>query len=505
MKPQDINQLPLSPGCYLFKDSSGKIIYVGKAKELRKRVASYFQNKPYEGKTDLLVQEINDIDFITTNTESEAFILENSLIKKHYPMYNIDMKDAQKYAYIRLVQDELPWLETERVRSDSGEYYGPFVSGTIRRQIIEILSRNFKILTRKPSPRYRKLIDKAEYAKRVEKARDILKGRVDDLIDKLEKEMQSCSEKKYYEYALTLRNQVQALQSLKQKQLVELTRAFDAHIFNFILSQGQVYLLVFSIRKGVLEGKEEYSFDYVQDFLDEFIVRFYDTQAIPNEIIVPIEVDPAIPEYLAKKKGRQVTIIVPQRGDKKQLLDLVLKNVHATFFPGIQSLGELQAELQLSRVPRVMECFDISHLSGTGTVASMVSFKDGKPNKSNYRRFKIQSQSSGDDILAMSEVLRRRYSGSLTKSMKNPDLIIIDGGRAQLNAGINILKSLNLSIPIISLAKRLEEIYTPDNKEPIRLDYKSKALHLLQAIRDEAHRFVISYQKILRSKEIKES
>ena len=500
--PKNLSELPLLPGCYLFKNSDGKIIYVGKAKELRKRVSNYFQSKEHDAKTSLLVKEIREIDFIVTSNEVEALLLENSLIKKHYPQYNIDLKDAQKYAYIHLTDAELPWIETERYRNEDGEYFGPFVSGSIRKYVMEVLSRNFKILTRKPSPRMKKIIEKEQYLKRVEQARKILRGDVDQLIAELENEMNSASTKTYYEYAMSLRNQIHALRSLKEKQIIESTRAFDSHIINYIVSGDEVYLLVFSIRKGVLEGKQEYHFTYNENFLDEFLLRYYDSAPIPQEVIVPKQVDAAFEKYLSDKRKKKVEILVPEKGDKKQLLELVLKNVYATFFSGKEKLTELKDAIGLTKLPIVMECFDISHLGGTNTVASMVSFKDGMADKSNYRRFKIRTDTGGDDFLAMKEVIHRRYSKLKVWNLQKPDLIIIDGGLGQLHAGMEVLKDLGLTIPIISLAKKFEEIYVPGKSEPVSLPRSNKGLQLVQAIRDEAHRFAVSYQRILRRKEV---
>ncbi len=504
---EKISALPLSPGCYLFKDKEGKVIYVGKAKQLRKRVSSYFsKNHGGDVKTWQLVSEIKDMDFISTTTEVEALLLENNLIKKYYPQYNIDLKDAQRYAYIRLVTDtDYPYIEVERSRGGNGEYYGPFVSGFMRKSLIEVLTRTFKILTKKPSPRLKKLIGKEAYLKRVAQARKILKGDVDSLIIELKAERENASRNTYYEYALSVQNRIEALESLKEKQYMEFTRSFDAHIFNYIVSGDTAYLLIFSIRKGILEGKQEYVIAYRTEFLDEFLLRYYDTAPVPDNVIVPHTVDPALQEYLTKLKKRKVSIIVPQKGDKKQLLELVLKNVHDTFFFGRGRLIALKEALYLPKLPLVMECFDISHFGGTNTVASMVSFNEGVPDKENYRKFRIRTAAGGDDFLAMKEVIKRRYSRLKQQNLPLPDLIIIDGGKGQLSTAQSVLKELELKIPIISIAKRLEEVYTPASSTPISLPKTHKGLQLVQSIRDEAHRFAISYQKVLRRREVFES
>lgn len=500
VKITEISFLPTEPGCYLFRNTKGECLYVGKAKNLKKRVSSYFQKKDLDPKTQSLVSHIADIDIFTTNSEVEALLLENNLIKKYYPHYNIDLKDSHRYAYILLHKGELPWIEVARTREAEGEYYGPFVSGALRNIVIEVLRRNFRIFTRKPSPRLRKATDKETYLQRIAQARKILRGDVDDLIKELEEKMRISSQKTFYEHALNVRNQIEALYTLTEKQRIEMTRAVDAHIINYMIVSDEVYLLIFSIRKGVLEEKQEYSFEYYEGVLDDFLVQYYDQAPIPQEIILPAPVDESLADYLKKKSGRTVSLIVPQKGDKKDLLDLVAQNVTTTFFAGSERVKALQEILHLTKLPRYIECFDISHLSGTNVVASMVAFTNGLPDKSNYRKFKIRQDIQNDDYLSMKEAVRRRYSGSLKKSMKNPDLIVIDGGLGQLNAGIAVLEELKLKIPIIALAKKFEEIYVPGEESPRRVDHKNKGLQLLQAIRDEAHRFAISYQKLLRHK-----
>lgn len=497
IKPKDISYLPSSPGCYLFRDKSGTVLYVGKAKNIKKRVASYFQKRELEPKTALLVSYVSDIDVMVTPSELEALLLENNLIKKYYPKYNLDLKDSRRYAYLLLHAGELPYLEVARDRSETGEYYGPFVSGAMRRTVMDVVTRTFKILTRRPSPRLKKIIKADEYAERVTQARRILKGDVDGLTRELTAKMAQASGRKYYEYALTVRNQIRALTVLKEKQIMEMNARQDVHIINYKHISDTVYLLVFSIRKGVLEEKQSYSFEYYEDFFEDFIMQYYDTAPIPQEVIVPVETSPALAQFL------HTIIHVPERGDKKSLLDLVAQNVNTTFFAGSESVLALQEILKLKKVPKSIECYDISHLGGTNTVASMVSFVNGLPNKSGYRKFKIREETSGDDFAAMREVIRRRYGGSLAHKLPKADLLVIDGGAIQLQAARDSLAEVGVSIPVIGLAKRLEEIYTAPNEKPLLLDRKNKGLQLLQAMRDEAHRFALTYQRLLRVKEIR--
>src|SRR3989344_2736138 len=253
VKISEISYLPTDPGCYLFKNKEGEIIYVGKAKNLKKRVSSYFQKKDLDPKTTLLVSHIADIDLFVTLNEVEALLLENTLIKKHYPKFNLDLKDSRRYAYILLHEGVLPWIEVVRARDEKGIYYGPFTSGTIRTLVMEVVTRNFRILTRKPSSLLRKTIDPVAYAERVSQAKKILDGKVDDLIIELETKMKTSSSKTHYEYALTLRNQIAALKTLKEKQFMELHRLVDAGVVNYKVLNNEVFFLMFSIRKGVLE------------------------------------------------------------------------------------------------------------------------------------------------------------------------------------------------------------------------------------------------------------
>lgn len=502
---KDLSKIPTNPGCYLFKDTEGKVIYVGKAKNLKKRVSNYFQKKDHDPKTQMLVENISDIDFIITTSEVEALILENNLIKKYYPRYNIDLKDSRRYAYLKLhEQEEYPFLETVRKREGPGTYFGPFVSGTSRRYVVEVLRRNFKIFLKKPSPKAKKLIDKKEYLQNVTRVKMVLQGHIEEVTKELEKEMKLSSERKLFEHALTRRNQIEALETLKEKQMMELKRQVDAHIFNYVVSEEKMYLLVFSIRKGILEGKQRFTFPFREGIFEEFITQYYTTTSVPHQVITPEKIDSSIKKYLEKLRGAKVELILPQMGEKKKLLDLVLKNVEATFFSGLESIIELGAYLQLEKLPRHIECFDISHLGGTNTVASMVTFIDGQSDKSKYRKFKIQSVIGIDDFAAMEEVVQRRYTKSLSHSMTLPDIIVIDGGKGQLSSALSILKKYNVNVPIISLAKRLEEIFIPNKSDSIRLPRNSKALLLLRAIRDEAHRFAITYQKSLRSKGLRE-
>jgi excinuclease ABC subunit C len=503
IKINEIEFLPQNSGCYLFKDSKSKVLYVGKAKNLKKRVKSYFQKTDHTKKTKSLVEKIKQIDFIVTKTESEAFLLENNLIKLHYPKFNIDLKDSRRYAYLRLSDADYPILEIARIRDKSGEYFGPFTSGRIRKTIMDTVTRNFKILTRKPSPKLKKIIDKNEYKKRVNKVRKILKGDSERLIKELTKEMEENSVAENFEYSLILRNQINALKTLKEKQVMEFARSIDANIINYVIYGDEVYLLLFNIRKGIVEDKQEFVFNYCEDFLENFLAQIYETQNIPKEIILPTKVGHYLKNYLSKKANHLVKITVPKKGNKKELLKFVYENINATFFAGQERMLELKKAIRLPEIPSIIECFDISHLSGTNTVAAMVTFENGFAKKTHYRKFKIKTISNSDDLAAIKEAIRRRYSKSLSKKMKFPDLIVMDGGKTQLNIAIRVLNELGLKIPVISLAKQFEEIYIPYSKKPFRLDKKNKGLQMLINIRNEAHRFANYYRKQLKTQDFK--
>jgi excinuclease ABC subunit C len=515
----NFSELPVSPGCYIYKNSKGKIIYIGKAKNLKKRVSNYFTKKDLDPKTAALVSHITQMDFIVTNSEVEALLLEDSLIKKHKPKYNIDLKDSKSYAFVELTKEEFPRLiiarsDIAKKRKDTGKLFGPFVSAESRNQVLDTLNKTFKLRTCKKLPKKKCLrydlgicsapcinaISKKEYSEDVENASLVLKGKDTELLKKIGSSMKKASKEMNYEKALALRNQSQAIEYLREKQNVERQKKFDEDIINYLVKENTVYLMVFNIYKGTLLNKEEFTFEYQKDFFEEFLIRYYSENQSPKELIVPQIVSGPIEEYLTKKKGSKVTIKVPQKGELKELLDLVKKNIELTFFGDLEKMEELRKVLNLQELPRVIECFDISHLSGTEVVASMVQFRNGKPDKSNYRKFKIKSFQGNDDFRAMNEVVQRRYSRLKKEGSPLPNLVVIDGGLGQLSSALTSLSEIGIKIPIISLAKKFEEIYVPGNSKPIILPSKNKARLLLQAARDEAHRFAVKFQRERRKK-----
>ncbi len=513
----DLASLPHNPGCYLFSDASGGIIYIGKAKDLKKRVTSYFQKKDHDIKTETLVANIDSVDLMLTNTETEALILENTLIKKHQPHYNIDLKDSKRFAYIELTKEPFPRIGIAR-RTTKGEaaYFGPFVSAAERDEVLRVVKRIFAIrpcrkLPKRACLRYHMgsctgpcigAVSEEEYRVQVDRASALLRGKAGELIKALREEMDERSKAREYERALTLRNQIAAIEGLGERQHVARPRETDEDVIGYTVSGDTMYLMVFTVERGLLSGKQEYSFDYREDAFDEFLVQYYADTPPPSELILPHGVDEALPAYLSERKGKAVQVTVPKTGEKKRLLEMVEKNIQHSFLKNELKVKDLRSALDLPDPPAVIECFDISHLSGTSMVGSMVQFRNGEPDKKNYRRFQIKSVEGIDDFASIAEVVKRRYRRLIEEEAELPDLVVIDGGKGQLGAATGVLRDLGLDLPVIALAKREEEVYVPGMMFPRRLDEKGMALHYLQEIRNEAHRFAITYNRLLRSRSL---
>jgi excinuclease ABC subunit C len=511
----DLKNLPNEPGCYLFKGKNDKVIYVGKAKSLKKRVKSYYQKDDLDIKTQNMVKNIISFDFVATDSEVEALILEDTLIKKHQPKYNIRLKDAKSHSYILLTDEEFPRALIARRKIGSGRFYGPFVSAAERDYILQFLKKTFLLRTCNKLPkkvclRYHinlcegpcvNLISKKDYNAKFKNVKLILSGKTDKVLKNLEQDMKDYSENQQFEKAMTTRDQINAILHLNERQKMQREKKYNEDIINYQIKDDKVYLMVFNIYKGTLTNKNEFVFNYNQDFFEEFIVQYYSDAPVPKELIVPIKLPDSIALFLKEKKGSKVIVTKPQKGEKKQLLDLVEKNIEIAFFADIDKVKTLKNRLHLHESPEIIECFDISHLSGTSTVGSMVQFRFGKPDKNNYRRFRIRSVIGIDDTAAIAEVVRRRYSRLKNEDSEFPNLIIIDGGKGQINFAYQELVKLGLKIPIISIAKQFEEIYLPGISEPLRFSKKDKALQFIQEMRDEAHRFAIKYNRLLRRKD----
>ncbi|MEN8223411.1 MAG: excinuclease ABC subunit UvrC [Acidobacteriota bacterium] len=512
----EVGSLPNKPGCYLFRNKKGEIIYIGKAKDLKKRASSYFNRKGNDIKTEKMIQKISSIDFIVTDNEVEALILENSIIKKNQPKYNIDLKDSKNFAFIKFTIEKFPRITIGRRREEGGEYFGPFVSAAARDHILKMIKKTFMIRSCKKMPKKACMryqinlcsapcigeVTEQEYGRQLRLARLFLKGKSNELKSGLTKEMKDASKDLNFEYALELRKKIDALNALSKRQKMSRKKKFNEDLINYIVKKGKVYLMLFNVYKGLLENKQEFVFDEKDGFFEEFIVQYYSDNEIPGELIVPENLEVSVIEFLKKLRGRSVRSVNPRKGDKKNLLEFVKRNIELTFFGDTEKLEALKEKLNLQEIPAVIECFDISHLSGTFTTGSMVKFRYGLPDKTNYRRFRIKSVEGPDDVKSIKEVVRRRYGRLQREDGEFPDLIIIDGGLGQLNGALNSLEELNLSIPIVSIAKKEEEIYIPGREKPLKMDKKEKALQLVQKIRDEAHRFAISYNRLLRKKDI---
>lgn len=509
----EYTHLPHTPGCYLFRDSDGTILYIGKARDIRKRVSSYFTKTDHDPKTSNLIRRIASIDYLVTNTEAEALILENNLVKKHQPKYNIDLKDAKRFAYIEMTKEEYPRIGIARKTDGDAVYFGPFVSAAERDAVLKVVKRVFTLRSCRKMPKRACLryhlkscsgpctgaVSPAEYRKQAENAATLLKGRDKELLHSLREEMAVRSAEQEFEKALALRNQISAIERLTERQHVENVSRIDQDVIAYHRAGSTVYLMVFSFEMGRLSGKQEFVFDAGKDFLEEFLVRFYADRTPPREVILSEPAGDAITEYLSSLRGKAVTVTVPKAGDKRRQVELVATNIDHVFLRDTMKGACLRTELNLPQLPSVIECFDISHLSGTSTVGSMVQFKDGKPDKSNYRRFRIRSVEGIDDVAAIGEIVLRRYRRLAEEGSPLPDLIVIDGGKGQLSAACDALKSLSLAIPAIALAKKEEDVYLPGELLPLKLNGKGLALRYLQEIRDEAHRFAVTYHRLLRS------
>jgi len=518
----DITQIkiPLSSGCYIMKNKAQKIIYIGKAKSLRKRVRSYFRGA-HDSKTTELVRNIAEIDFIVTDSELEALLLEAKLIFKHKPQFNLALKNSERYAYIKITNEEFPRIISARqVNREKDTFYGPYPDGTARRETVATLNKIFQLRTCRRLPKSVCLlyhigqctapceskISVREYSENVKRAEFVLQGKSDELEKRLTKEMNDFANNQKYEQAKIRRDQIYAIQKITERQKVSLKNNYNQDFWYYVFFEKHVHIQSFNVQKGLIGNREHFSFDYDGDnfshIIQQFFEQYYYSHDIPDEIVLPepLEEHELLQKYLHELKGKKVTITIPQRGVKKQLLDLLQKNVelNASYEDGI--LIELQKKLNLHTIPRRIECFDISNIGPRFTVGAMISFLNGKPDKKNYRRFKIKTVSGQNDFAMMAEVVRRRYTRLIKEQAEMPDLIIIDGGPGQLGAAFAELNKLELKVPMISLAKKEEIVHFIGERRPLRMSHKSDALKLLQRCRDEAHRFGITYHRLLRSK-----
>lgn len=542
-----LSELPMRPGVYLMKNAEGKVIYVGKAKALSRRVRSYFDGKPKPGHRAamLMLPHIRDIEWIVTDTEAEAFILEANMIRKHRPVYNVRLKDDKHYPYIAVdMKDPFPRLFLSRRASSRYRCFGPFPSSKAFRTLVDISARLFKMREcklefplsklQRPCLNYHigrclapcaGLCSRDEYAEHVNEMVRILEGKRNDLLSKWTREMEEASRNLDFETAARKRDAIEALQATNTSQKVDTTdTTLKLDVIAVRRNGNLATAVIFEYRKGVVFGRRHYELecDKEQDeseILCEMLSTWYENgETVPNEIAVsnpiPEEDRVQIEAELSERTTHKVSIGVPQRGERVQFVKLALANAEMLlveaksevkhFDEVEQSVFDLQRELGLARTPFRIECVDISHLAGTHTVASLVAFRNGRPDKGNYRKFIIKTVSGVDDFASMREVLTRRITRLEREGKPMPDLFVCDGGKGQVDATFEILKSLgHADLPLIGLAKRLEEIVFPDDRPSIVLHRTSAALKLLQNARDEAHRFAITYQRSKRKEDLR--
>ncbi|MGO8804988.1 MAG: excinuclease ABC subunit UvrC [Candidatus Bathyarchaeia archaeon] len=506
------SDIPTNPGVYLYKDEAGEILYIGKAKNLRSRVKSYFLHKDQPAKTRQLVLRIRGIDWIIVNNEVEALLLENKLVKQHSPKYNIDLKDDKTFAYISLTRDPYPRILTSRKVGRKLESFGPYTEGFIRQDLQRLVQRVFKLRTCKTIHKRACLnyhihlctapcvgkVTAEEYAEQIAGARSFLNGNYLQTIKELTAQMQQASIKQKYETAIDLRNQIDSIRLVTERQIVDNERRFDQDILAFKRVGDKMRAVQMGVRRGVLLGKKQFTVDLQPQVEEEFLKAYYASNRIPREILLnkPCWQEPeekkVLEEFLTEKRGGPVSLVLPRKADKLALVQLAEKNLESTLEVD-SALFDLQTELSLPTLPRVIECFDVSNLGQEHVVSGMVSFKDAKPDKKNYRRFKIKTFVGQDDFAAVNEVVARRYKRLVEEKTPLPDLVLIDGGPGQVSAAKAALQTLGLKVPVIGLAKEHEEIYLPDESTPKVFDKNSRMMLLLRKIRDAAHDFSLSY------------
>ena len=550
-----IRTLPASPGVYLYKNAEGQVIYVGKANSLRARVRSYFVGEaPLDAKTGSLLREAVDVEYIVVDNEMEALALENNLIKQKQPRFNILLRDDKTYPYIKLTRERFPRVYvTRRLKKDGAAYYGPYFPANLAYRITDLIHRNFLVpsctvdLTRyhgRPCLQYyikrclgpcvRDLTTPEQYEQAAHDVRLFLEGRTGDLSKSLRARMDHAAEQQEYERAAKLRDLVSTVEQVTEKQRIAAAEGDDTDVFGYHFENDMLAVNLFHMRGGRVLDRRDFFWEDLPEigmahpeaevaderrptsdgafsaatFFSALLKQVYiDQQYVPRQILVPVDFEdrPALETLLGQKSGHRVEILVPQRGEKRSLLDLVGKNAKQSYDqrfrvlkPQQRAIQEaLQDALQMPELPKRIECFDISHIQGAETVASMVVWEDGKMKKSDYRKFIIRGVTGVDDFASMREVVERRYKRLLADKAPFPSLVLIDGGVGQLHSAAQALEGLGvINQPLAAIAKREEIIYVHGlEDEPVKLDRHSPILHLVQLIRDEAHRFAVTFHR----------
>lgn len=537
---EKVSHLPTTPGVYLWRDKYQRIIYVGKAINLRNRVRSYVQQDVNRSvKVTAMMRRAWDVETIQTKTEMEALILEATLIKEHHPKYNIMLRDDKTYPYVKVtVQEEYPRLfMTRRLERDGAKYFGPFADVTAVHHVLRILRSYYPLRTCKsmkverPCLQYHmhycegpcmNYVTVESYRKYIDDIVALFEGKQVQVIQEITSKMEQASEDLEFELAAKYRDDLLSIQKVQEKQRM-VTQRGDMDVLGMAIDGPMACIQLFFIRSGRLLGRENYFVQHEGDspelVMTEFIKQYYGGSTfIPKELLLPMDsVDRELfSEWFTSMKGQQVDVSVPQRGYKKDLIKMAEENAQNflaerrrqwqyTIDKSGGAVKKLAEVLDLPRLPERMECYDISHMQGAETVASMVVFEGGKPAKREYRRFKLKTvQGKPDDFASMAEIMERRYGNE--KDWPMPDLIIIDGGKGQLNAALPVIRAMGVTdVPVISLAKRIEEVFVEGESESIILEHHTPELQLLQQIRDEAHRFAITYHRRLRGKRNLES
>lgn len=544
---EKLKNLPTSPGVYLHKDEGGKIIYVGKAKNLRNRVRSYFQSgRGHDLKTRELVRRIRDLEFIVTDTEVEALVLESNLIKQHKPRYNVLLKDDKQYPHLKLtISEAFPRVMiTRRIQRDGSLYFGPFLPASLARRTIDLINRTFQLRTcdieidgklprpcleyhikRCLGPCVKDLCKPDEYAEAVRDVRMFLEGKNKELADEYGERMQRASDDMRFEMAAKYRDLRKTVLAVSEQQKMAVTQDLDVDIFGFYREGSRLALQLFTMREGKIVGRREFFWeDLASDdspdapfdtsaFLSDVLTQYYSTDYVPREVHVPADFEDRelLEKALTERKGRRVRILDPQRGQKREMIELVEKNAQIAFEqrfrvlkPDMERvLEELQEVLELPRFPARIESFDVSNISGAENVAAMVVCENGKMNRQEYRKFRIKSVEGSNDPASMREAVFRRYRRQLDEGNPLPDLVMIDGGKAQLGAAASAMRELDLeAIPMVGVVKPPRRhndvshlLMKGREHEPIYLDSHSPVLRLIQMIRDETHRTAVTYHR----------
>ena len=525
--PKLTDIFPELPGVYIMRDKDNNVLYVGKAKVLQNRLRSYLN--PENPRIRDMVSYVDQVDYIITSSEMEALILENNLIKQYKPPYNVRLRDDKTYPYILVTRERYPTLTVTRRMEEEGEYFGPYTSTQALRAVIHVIRRRFKIRSCKGDPsRFRNAclnyhislcsapcINDSEsfrrqYLESVKEAVRVLNGDSKEIIDSLKEEMFQMAAEMNFEKAALLRDQIWALEKVTEKQYAVSDRRIDADIFALFSVKSKYTVVVLFVRRGILIGLEDFDIESPgeEDILGAFVTAFYrNGNPAPSLILVNQEIKDKqlIEEWLTSRSQKRVEIKYPKRGDLKKLLDIAEKNAMERFSQKVVNIDDplksLQEILGLSKVPEVIEGYDISNIRGKTAVGSMVVFRNGLPDKSSYRKFRIKTVEGPNDYAMLQEVIWRRLDN---EDWGLPDLMLIDGGLGQVGAVKEVLDSKGLDIPVIGLAKREEVIWFPEGNN-LRLSRRSQALKLLQKIRDEAHRFAVKYHHQLREKELESS